>query len=350
MGEVPALAKRRGISVTLGAWLDTDRARNEREIEQAIRLAKEHRNVVRIMVGNEVLLRGDLSRADLVAHLEHVRSATRQPVSTAEPWHVWMLYPELAEHVDYIAVHMLPYWEGVEVEVAVDYVIDKMALLERTFPGKEIVIGEVGWPSAGRTRESAVATTSNQALFLRRFLDRATQEGYVYYVMEAFDQPWKERSEGKVGAYWGVYDADREQKFAFTTSKSWSSTTTPSTRWCGSPSRSTAGGSVRDSVSSMSTLWRASRRARSISRCATPTRAPKSLRSSTPTTWCSRAGCATSCRPSPPNAPVSSRRRRTTATLARVRSRPCAMRSTGASFTSAWSRATSATRSSSTAR
>ena len=216
VGQVPALAKRHGIRVTLGAWLDTDRVRNEREIEQAIRLAKQYRNVVRVMVGNEVLLRGDLTRADLFAHLDHVRGATRQPVSTAEPWHVWMLYPELAEHVDYIAVHMLPYWEGIEVEAAVEYVVEKMALLEQTFPGKEIVIGEVGWPSAGRTRESAVASNSNQALFLRRFLDRAQQEGYVYYVMEAFDQPWKERSEGKVGAYWGVYDAERQQKFAFT--------------------------------------------------------------------------------------------------------------------------------------
>ena len=216
VGQVPALAKRHGIRVTLGAWLDTDRVRNEREIEQAIRLAKQHRNVVRVMVGNEVVLRGDLTRADLFAHLDHVRAATRQPVSTAEPWHVWILYPELAEHVDYIAVHMLPYWEGIEVEAAVEHVVEKMALLEQTFPGKEIVIGEVGWPSAGRTRESAVASTSNQALFLRRFLDRAQREGYVYYVMEAFDQPWKERSEGKVGAYWGVYDAERQQKFAFT--------------------------------------------------------------------------------------------------------------------------------------
>ena len=216
LGQVPALAQRHGIRVALGTWLDTDRVRNEREIEQAIRLARRHRNVVRVIVGNEVLLRGDLTRADLFAHLDHVRGATRQPVSTAEPWHVWIRYPELAEHVDYVAVHMLPYWEGVEVEAAVEYVVGKMALLEQTFPGKEIVIGEVGWPSDGRTRASAVATTSSQALFLRRFLARARQEGYVYYVMEAFDQPWKERSEGKVGAYWGVYDADRQQKFAFT--------------------------------------------------------------------------------------------------------------------------------------
>ena len=131
--------------------------------------------------------------ADLYAHLDHVRAATRQPVSTAEPWHVWMRYPELADHVDYIAVHMLPYWEGVEVEAAVEYVVGKMQLLQQTFPGKQIVIGEVGWPSDGRTRESAVASTSNEALFLRRFLARARKEGYVYYVMEAFDQPWKAR-------------------------------------------------------------------------------------------------------------------------------------------------------------
>src|SRR4029453_1948833 len=121
---VPELAQKHGIRVTLGAWLDIDRERNEREIEQAIRLAKEHRNVVRIMGGNEVLLRGDLTRSDLYAHLDPVPAAARQPLSTADPWAVWILYPELAEHVDYLAVHMLPCWEGIEVEAAVEYVFD----------------------------------------------------------------------------------------------------------------------------------------------------------------------------------------------------------------------------------
>jgi len=215
LGEIPALAARHGLSVAVGAWLDTDRDRNEREVESAIRLANRHSNVVRLIIGNEVVLRGDLTIEDLAAHLQHVRSATKQPVSTAEPWHVWIDHPELAEHVDYIAVHMLPYWEGVEVETAVGYVVDKLHQLEQRFPGKPIVIGEIGWPSEGRTRESAVATKSNQALFLRRFLAQAERHGYVYYVMEAFDQPWKARAEGKVGAYWGVYDADRQQKFSF---------------------------------------------------------------------------------------------------------------------------------------
>ena len=215
LGEVPRLAARHDIKVAVGAWLDTDLERNALEIENAIDLAREHDNVVRLIIGNEVVLRGDLAVDEIAAHLDRVRAVTRQPVSTAEPWHVWIDHPELAEHVDYIAVHMLPYWEGVEVESAVGYVTDKMRRLEEAFPGKPIVIGEVGWPSDGRTRDSAVASTSNQALFLRRFLNHAREQGYVYYVMEAFDQPWKERSEGQVGAYWGVYDADRQQKFEF---------------------------------------------------------------------------------------------------------------------------------------
>ena len=215
LGEIPALAAEHDLKVTVGAWLDTDLDRNEREVEAAIRLARQHPNVIRLIIGNEAVLRRDLTVADLAAELDRVRAATKQPVSTAEPWHVWLDHPELANHVDFIAVHMLPYWEGVEVEAAVGYVVDKMRRLEETFPGKPIVIGEVGWPSDGRTRDSAVASTSNQALFLRRFLAHAEREGYVYYVMEAFDQPWKEQSEGQVGAYWGVYDADRQQKFEF---------------------------------------------------------------------------------------------------------------------------------------
>jgi exo-beta-1,3-glucanase (GH17 family) len=153
LGEIPGLARKHGLKVMLGTWLDADRERNAREIEASIRLANQHRNVTRILVGNEVVLRGDLPLADLTAHLDHVRAATRQPVSTAEPWHVWIRYPELAEHVDFITVHMLPYWEGVEVEAAVGYVGEKLAEVQKAFPGKPIVIGEVGWPSEGRTRE-----------------------------------------------------------------------------------------------------------------------------------------------------------------------------------------------------
>lgn len=215
IGEVPQLAQKHQIKVALGAWIDARFVHNATEIERAIRLARRHDNVIRLIVGNEVILRGDIPLSDLTAYLDRVRTAVKQPVSTAEPWHVWLRHPELAEHVDYLAVHMLPYWEGIRAEDAIGYIDDKVAQLEKAFPGKTIVLAEVGWPSNGRTRESAVASEANEAMFLRQFLAHAREQGYVYYLMEAFDQPWKAQSEGSVGAYWGVYDVQRAAKFPF---------------------------------------------------------------------------------------------------------------------------------------
>jgi len=216
LAEIPALARKHGLNVALGAWVDKRLNKNAGEIRRLIEVAKKNRrNVVRIIVGNEVLLRRDLPVDQLIEYLKEVRAKTGIPVSTAEPWHVWTKYPELVEQVDYLAVHMLPYWEGIHIDIAVDYVIDRINDLKRLYPGKPIVIAEVGWPSNGRTRQSAVASDQNEAIFLRRFLDRAEREDYVYYVMEAFDQPWKRKTEGAVGAYWGVFDVERQPKFPF---------------------------------------------------------------------------------------------------------------------------------------
>ncbi len=216
--RIPALARKYGINVTLGAWLDDDLENNERQIETVIKVAREnYRNVIRVIIGNETLLREELTVKQLTGYLDRVREALAMPVSTAEPWHVWQNNPELVEHVDFIATHMLPYWEGIHLDRAIDYVINRVNQLESTFPGIPIVIAEVGWPSNGRTRREAVASPANEAVFLRRFLDRAEELNYVYYVMEAFDQPWKRTTEGAVGAYWGVYDVHRNPKFPFTT-------------------------------------------------------------------------------------------------------------------------------------
>jgi exo-beta-1,3-glucanase (GH17 family)/cellulose synthase/poly-beta-1,6-N-acetylglucosamine synthase-like glycosyltransferase len=216
LADVPELAEKYGLNVALGAWLDSHRDKNEEQLQTAIDLANSHQNVVRVLIGNEVLLRHDLPLAELEKYLDRARAAIGQPVGTAETWDTWLSYPELAAHVDFIGVHLLPYWEGVPVDKAVDYSLAQFKRLQQAFPHKPIVIAEIGWPSRGRTHESAVASEANEALFLRRFLYRARKEQITYYVMEAFDQPWKAYQEGAVGSYWGVYDVNRRPKFAFT--------------------------------------------------------------------------------------------------------------------------------------
>jgi exo-beta-1,3-glucanase (GH17 family)/cellulose synthase/poly-beta-1,6-N-acetylglucosamine synthase-like glycosyltransferase len=216
LADIPELADKHDLNVALGAWIDGHRDKNEEQLKTVIDLANNHQNVVRVIIGNEVLFRGDLPIAELEKYLDRARAAIGPPVGTAETWHTWLAYPELAQHVDFIGVHLLPYWEGVSVEEAVAYSFAQYKRLQQAFPRKPIVIAEIGWPSRGRTRESAVASDSNEALFLRRFLHRADKEEMVYYVMEAFDQPWKAYLEGAVGSYWGVYDVNRRPKFAFT--------------------------------------------------------------------------------------------------------------------------------------
>jgi exo-beta-1,3-glucanase (GH17 family)/cellulose synthase/poly-beta-1,6-N-acetylglucosamine synthase-like glycosyltransferase len=215
MGEIPALARRHDLNVALGAWIRGDPERDAAEVKRLIHIAARNRNVVRVFIGNESLLRGDLEVGELIKYIDQARAALDMPVSTAEPWHIWLKYPQLVEHVDFIGTHMLPYWEGVPMEAAVDYVVSRMDQLTETYPGMKIVIGEVGWPSNGRTRGGAVASEANEAIFLRRFLALAAEENYTYYIMEAFDQPWKQSTEGAVGAYWGVYDFERREKFPF---------------------------------------------------------------------------------------------------------------------------------------
>ena len=215
--DMPALlelAGEREMDVTAGAWLDPDLETNEREITALIDAARTMRHVERLMVGNESILRGDLKPDEVIAYLDRVRKAVRKPVSTAEPWHVWLRYPELAKHVDYITVHLLPYHEGVPVEAAVDYAFQRYDELVKAFPRKKIVVGEIGWPSKGPTLGAAVPSLDNEARFIREFLANPRTARIDYFLMEAIDQPWKVDVEGWAGPYWGMYNADREQKFA----------------------------------------------------------------------------------------------------------------------------------------
>ena len=214
MTLVPRLAKAHGLNVTLGAWIGGVQQANEEEMVRLEGILRQwNDNIVRVMVGNEAILRRDVKPRELIDYLDRIRRITDIPVGTAEPWHIWLKYPELAKHVDFIAIHLLPYWEGLPVDKAVDFSFNRLKEVQEAFPNKPVIVGEVGWPSNGRRKGGAEASQANQTKFLRRFLARAEAEGLTYYVMEAFDQPWKVQIEGAIGTYWGVYDAEREPKF-----------------------------------------------------------------------------------------------------------------------------------------
>ena len=210
---IPQAARRHGLTVTQGAWIQGIPEVDEAEIANLVRLTRHHDNVRRVLVGNEAILRTDVTVPEQIANIERVKRQVNVPVSTAEPWHVWLDHPELVAAVDYITVHILPYWEGVPAEGAVEYALFRYDELKAKYPGKHILIGEIGWPSDGPWRRGAEASLVNQAKFLRTFFNVAARERLDYYVMEAFDQPWKRTLEGTAGANWGMWDAMRQPKF-----------------------------------------------------------------------------------------------------------------------------------------
>ena len=212
---VPGIASEFGLKVTVGAWLDKNQDRNEREIRGAIELAKRHSNVNGIFVGNETIYRGELKVADLIKQIQRVKRHTTVPVSTGEIWNVWLEHPELVSSVDFIAAHILPYWEGTPGNAAVDAAIGGYDQLRKMYPGKRIVIAEFGWPSSGYNFKAADPGQIDQAVLLRDFVTRADAYGIDYNIVEAIDQPWK-TFEGSVGPYWGMFNAYRQPKFAWT--------------------------------------------------------------------------------------------------------------------------------------
>jgi exo-beta-1,3-glucanase (GH17 family)/cellulose synthase/poly-beta-1,6-N-acetylglucosamine synthase-like glycosyltransferase len=218
LDRVPEIARRYGLTVSLGLWIGPDLALNEKEIETGIRVALANRRTVdRVFVGNEVLYSGYVDSDQLNEYIRRVRAAlpNRIKVSTAETWSQWLLNPEIGQYVDFVTIHLLPYWEHVPIYRSLGSLQRFYADVQEEFPDKPIVIGETGWPSAGRARGVAEASSANEAWFVRNFVQLALEKGYDYYLIEAYDQPWKSGHEGAVGAYWGLFDANGNPKFAF---------------------------------------------------------------------------------------------------------------------------------------
>jgi exo-beta-1,3-glucanase (GH17 family) len=209
---IAGIAKRFGLKVIQGIWLSSNRFKNLNQISTVVRLTREYPDTISaVVVGNEVLLRGEMTEGDLAAIIRSVKSQVTVPVTYADVWEYWRKNREIADTVDFITIHILPYWEDVPIRAkfAADHVDSIRKDMAANFPGKEILIGETGWPSEGRMREGALPSRTNQARVVSEILARATQENFRVNLIEAYDQPWKRQLEGTVGGYWGLFDSVR---------------------------------------------------------------------------------------------------------------------------------------------
>jgi len=212
LDRVPEFARKHGLTVLQGIWLGRDPERNHQEVQTGIALAQQYPDVIRgLVVGNEVLLRGEMAAVDLRDVIEGVRREVATPVTYADVWEFWLKNPELASVVDFVTIHILPYWEDfpVAAERAARHVSETYGKVTASFPGKKVMLGEVGWPSAGRMRDGALPSPSNQALVMHEVLAAARRGNWPVNLMEAFDQPWKRQLEGTVGGHWGLLDSDK---------------------------------------------------------------------------------------------------------------------------------------------
>ncbi len=221
--RIPYIAKDYGLKVTLGIYMDENRQKNQADFDKAVQSIKDNPGVVdRVIIANEAIgVKQSLTPDDVIAYIRDFKKAINNrkiEVGTTDVWPTWLNIAgmdKVAKEADFVGIHILPYWDGVKIEKTPDFVTDVYKKVQAKYPSKKIVIGEVGWPSEGRTKQGATPSSANQAFLLRTFANIADQQNYDYYMIEAFDGPWKGSAdeEGAVGAFWGIFDADGHVKF-----------------------------------------------------------------------------------------------------------------------------------------
>lgn len=222
---IPEICAGVGMDVYQGAWIYKDKNDNDKEIKSLIEIISKNPSTLKgLIVGNEVLLRKDLSEDELIYYIQQVKAKTSIPVSTAEPWSIWLDHPKLAQNVDVIIVHIHPYWENISIKDAANYVVEKWQAVKNAYPDKKVIIGETGWPSAGSTNGNAVPSEANQRQFFFDFNALAIKNEIDYFYFDIFDEKWKERTEavgsghkveGAVGSHWGIYSSNGSIKPLF---------------------------------------------------------------------------------------------------------------------------------------
>jgi exo-beta-1,3-glucanase (GH17 family) len=212
--QTPRIAHELGLKTLVGAWIGTDPAINEREIEGVIEVARAgHADIV--AVGNEVLLREDMGEDELLACIQRVKDALPGvPVGYVDAYYLFELHPRITAACDVVLTNCYPFWEGCQREGALAYMQNMVRRTRAAAPGKRIVISETGWPDQGSAFHGSVPSTDGAMAYFVDTVQWAEADGIEVFYFAAFDEAWKVGAEGDVGAYWGLWDKHGKPKFA----------------------------------------------------------------------------------------------------------------------------------------
>jgi GPH family glycoside/pentoside/hexuronide:cation symporter len=211
---IPEIAHKKGLKTVVGAWISDDKERNEKEIESLIFLAKS--GLVDIAaVGNEVLHRGEISEEELIEYIKRVRVALPDsiPVGYVDAYYQFLDRPALVDACDVILANCYPFWEGASNDFALNYLNRMMELTQLSSNGKKIIIAETGWPTKGESVQGAIPNPSNAMKYFIAVQEWAKSQDIDLFYFSSFDESWKVKHEGEVGAGWGIWDKNELLKF-----------------------------------------------------------------------------------------------------------------------------------------
>jgi exo-beta-1,3-glucanase (GH17 family) len=211
--KIPAIAAENGLKNMVGVWLDDDLEQNEVEIANAIEVAKAgHADI--LAVGNEVLLRGDISEDELLEYIRRVKEAAPDTeVGYVDAYFEFVDHPRVTEACDVLLANCYPFWEGCSAEHALLYMKDMYRRVVNVANGKKVIISETGWPNVGTATMGAVPSFENAIKYFIDAYQWAEQDGIEIFYFSSFDETWKVDAEGDVGAYWGLWDKDGNPKY-----------------------------------------------------------------------------------------------------------------------------------------
>ena len=210
---IPGIAAASGLKTMVGVWLGDDLNQNETELTNAIDIARAGLADI-LAVGNEVLLRGDLTEDVLIDYIQRVKLAVpNTEIGYVDAYFKFVDHPRVTDACDVILANCYPFWEGCPAEHALLYMKEMYRRAQQAAKGKKVIISETGWPSVGTATMGAVPSHESAMKYFINIYKWADEEGIDIFYFSAFDESWKVDKEGDVGAFWGLWDKDRNPKY-----------------------------------------------------------------------------------------------------------------------------------------